>query len=91
MSRKTKITLLIIALAIIVPYYAVELYQSQNDQKIDDVLEQFRKNFKTIEAFRDEDGYIASVKTEVDESRARSSRVFTGAFGSVLSLPFHSS
>ena len=68
MSRKTKITLLIIALAIIVPYYVVELYHSQHDQKINDVLEQFRKNFKTIEAFRDEDGYIASVKTEVDES-----------------------
>ena len=68
MSRKTKIILLIVALAIIVPYYAVELYQSQNDQKIDDVLAQFRKNFRTVEAFRDEDGYIDSVKTEVGKS-----------------------
>lgn len=68
MSRKTKTILLIIALAIIVPYYIIKISQSRNDQKIDAVLEQYRKNIKTVETFRDEDGYIASVETEIDKS-----------------------
>lgn len=67
MSKKTKIILLIVALAIIVPYYIIKINQYQADQKIDAVLEQYRKNFKTVESFRDEDGFISSVETEVNE------------------------
>ena len=62
MSKKTKIILLIVALAIIVPYYIIKINQYQADQKIDAVLEQYRKNFKTVESFRDEDGFISSVE-----------------------------
>lgn len=67
MNGKTRAIIFAIALVIIVPFTIFKVHQYQNDQKIDAVLEEYRQKFKTVEAFRDEDGYISSIETEVED------------------------